>query len=343
MALLWMDGFDHFGNLGSSQATSEALVSAGYEVSSVGSDSVRVVTGRSPGTLAVRLRQHSTSGHSATLVREFETDADRVTFGFAYMASERSDVFDIEGLVTLEWPVGFKLNGVDGQSIPIRNIWYYIELVIDKVAEQLYLYVNNQLDITAPLPAEGKNMTTYTFRMGHVVSGYVPDIFGNENANLIQHLDDMFVTDGKGGEIRDRVGPIELTSRFPTSDVTADWAASIEDSELWEMVSNRPPIAGQYIMSNTKGAEATFESTDTLPTDAPVIALGLVARVRKTDIDRRALGLIWGDGANRIEVIDSDLSIYDKYSYGFFETPAPGQNWTKEVIESNSFGVKVRP
>lgn len=335
MSLLWMDGFDHFANINSTAATSSALVSAGYETTTSGADGLRVMPGRVEDSFAVRLTQ--SGGVAGTLKRTFETEADVVTIGFAYMATERSNIVGIEGTpLVVEWPVGCRMNGVDGEAIPIRNIWYYFELVIDKPQQQARLYINNRLDITAPLPAEFDNMTAYTVRWGSEIT---------DTAQTVQFIDDLVLIDSEGvsGEnIIDRIGPVEITTRFPTEDVTAEWEPSIE-GPLYPMVSNRPPEAGKYIQANVSGKEATFLSNKPLPTDAPIFAIGMVARALKTDIDRRALGLIWGEDASRIEVIDDNLSTENSYSYALFESPAPGQTWTKAIVEGTPFGVKIRP
>lgn len=336
MTLLHMDGFDQFSNINGSAATATTLNSAGYATSASGSDSLLVTPGRAAGTYALRLRQDSPTGQSAYLRRTFESNADVVTIGFAYMATERSPIVRVTGLVDLLWPVGCQLNGVDGTAIPIRNIWYYYELQIDKTAQKLRLYINNKLDIEAPLPAEAQNMTSYVIQWGSGVTG---------TTVTTQLIDDLMILDSnevEPGGITQRVGPVDITVRFPTSDVTAQWVGSKEGT-LASLVNKRPPEAGSYIQSNASGAEATFLSSVPLPTDSPIYAIGVVVRALKTDIDRRQIGLVFGDGANRIEKIRDDLTTENKYLYANFEQPAPGQVWTKEIVESNSFGVKVRP
>lgn len=332
MALLWMDGFDHFANINGASATATALGTAGYTATSSGTDGVLINTGRVAGAYAVRLKQMASV--TGSMQRSFTSTEDKVVIGFAYMATERSDIVDIEGLIALKWPVGCQLNGVDGTAIPIRNIWYYYELVIDKTANTIALWINGYLDITAPLPAEGAAMTTFNVRWGNVVV--------NGAAQTTQYIDDLVFIDGSGANIHDRIGPIEITTRFPDADVTSEWEPAVA-GPLYAMVNKRPPEAGSYIQSNVSGDEATFTSTQALPNDAQIFAIGIVARAMKTDIDNRQLGLVWGDGANRLEFLDSSLSTDNEYSYGVFEAPAAGQTWSKAIIEAQSFGVKVRP
>jgi len=334
MSIKWMEGFEQFANLSGSTAVRDALQTAGYTVSSNGTDSILVSPGRVANAYALRLSQAPSNARSASFQRTFESESDLVSIGFAYMATERSPIVQIGSLPVLEWPVGCRLNGVDGEAIPIRNIWYYYELVIDKQAEEMRLYINNRLDITAPLPAEAQNMTTYQVKFGSSITS---------STATTQFIDDLMFIDGEGDGITDRIGPIEITTRFPTADVTTDWEPSIEGQPLYTMVNQRPPQAGRYIQANVSGQEATFTSSQELPTDSQIFAIGLVARALKTDIDNRQLGLIWGEGDNRLEFIDTSLSTENEYSYAFFEKPAPGQNWTKELVEQEPFGVKVRP
>ncbi|QPZ53253.1 virion structural protein [Achromobacter phage vB_AchrS_AchV4] len=333
MTLLHMDGFDQFANINGAAATSTTLATAGYESTTSGTDSLVVTQGREAGSFAIRLRQDSTTGNAASLSKTISTADPVVTFGFAYMATERSKIVQIEGLIDLEWPVGCRLNGVDGEAIPIRNIWYYYELQVDKTAQMLRLYINNRLDIEAPLPAEAGPMTVYKLKFGSGVTG---------TAKATQLIDDLVMSDTAGTDFNARKGPIAITTRFPQADATADWEGSVA-GPLWPLVSKRPPEASSYIQSNTSGNEATFTSATPLPNDSPVYALGIVTRALKTDIDKRTIGLVWGDGDNRLEKINAELTTENKYYYALFEAPAPGQAWTKEIVESNSFGVKVRP
>jgi hypothetical protein len=333
MSLLHMDGFDQFANINGAAATATTLGTAGYETTMSGTDSLTVTIGRDAGSYALRLRQDSTTGNSASFAKSVITPEQVVTFGFAYMATERSKIVQIEGLIDLEWPVGCRLNGVDGTAIPIRNIWYYYELQIDKTAQKIRLFINNRLDIEAPLPAEAGPMTTYKLKWGAGVTG---------SAKTTQQLDDLAFSDSAGSSFNARKGPIAITTRFPQTDYTADWIGSVA-GPLAPLVSKRPPEASSYIQSNISGREATFKSAAPLPDDSPVYAIGIIARALKTDIDKRTIGLVWGDDENRLEKINAELTTDNKYYYALFEAPAPGQVWTKEIVESNSFGVKVRP
>jgi len=333
MSLLHMDGFDQFANINGAAATATTLGTAGYETTMAGTDSLTVTIGRDAGSYALRLRQDSAAGNSASFAKAITTSEPVVTFGFAYMATERSKIVQIEGLIDLEWPVGCRLNGVDGEAIPIRNIWYYYELQIDKTAQKIRLFINNRLDIEAPLPAEAANMTVYKLKWGSGVTG---------SAKTTQHIDDIAFSDSAGSDFNARKGPIAITTRFPQTDHTADWIGSVA-GPLAPLVNKRPPEASSYIQSNISGREATFKSSAPLPNDSPVYAIGIIARALKTDIDKRTIGLVWGDDENRLEKINAELTTDNKYYYALFEAPAPGQVWTKEIVESNSFGVKVRP
>lgn len=272
-----------------------------------------------------------------TISRTFVSTQNRVVFGFAHRATARGRIFSITGLLDMDWPAGIKILDVDGTSVPIRNTWYYYEVVIDKTAETVTLYVNDTLDLVAPLPPAGAAMTSYVLK------------WTAENG-AVALLDDTYQLDADtagGAALVNRLGPISIPIRMPTDDVDVEWIGS-DPGPHWPLVGLLPPSTASYVRSATSGDMDLFTSATALPAgagevDMPILAVGLIALAQKSDLDARQLGLVVGAIGNQSEVVDTTLSISPEYSFAVFEK-APGDiAWDATNVVSTPFGIAVRP
>jgi hypothetical protein len=272
-----------------------------------------------------------------TISRTFVSTQNRVVVGFAHRATARGRIFSITGLLDMDWPAGIKILDVDGASVPIRNTWYYYEIVIDKTAETVTLYVNDTLDLVAPLPPAGAAMTSYVMK------------WTAENG-AVALLDDVYMLDSDvagGAELVNRLKPISIPIRMPTDDVSVEWIGS-DPGPHWPLVGLLPPSTASYVRSATSGDMDLFTSATALPAGAgsvetPIIAVGLIALAQKSDLDARQLGLVVGAIGNQSEVVDTTLSISPEYSFAVFEK-APGDiAWDATNVVSTPFGIAVRP
>lgn len=271
------------------------------------------------------------------LTRVLNSNQTRVVIGFAHRATARGRIFSIAGLFDMDWPAGIEILGVKGASVPIRGTWYYYEIVIDKVADTITLFVNDTLDLTAPLPAAGDAMTAYTLT------------WQAENG-AVARLDDLYLLDADvtgGSTLTNRLKPISIPIRMPTADLDVNWDAA-DAGPHWAQIGLLPPSTASYIRSATSGEQDLFTSATPLPAGAgsaaaPIIAVGLIALAQKSDLDARQLGLVVGAVGNQKEVIDTVLSTTMEYSTAVFEKAPGDQAWTAENVLTTPFGVAVRP
>ena len=271
------------------------------------------------------------------VTRTFTSTQSRVVVGFAHQATARGRIFSIANLFDMDWPAGIEILGVRGASVPIRNTWYYYELVIDKAANTLSLYVNDTLDLTVALPAAAAAMTDYTMS------------WESENG-AVSRVDDLYLLDSDvtgGATLTNRLKPITIPVRLPTADVDVNWDTSV-DGPHWSLVGLLPPSSASYVRSATSGEQDIYSSNNPLPAgagtvDAPILAVGVIALAQKSDLDARQLGLIVGAPGNQKEVIDTTLSTTMEYSFAIFETGPGDQAWTADSVVNTPFGIAVRP
>lgn len=337
MSILHSDGFDQFTNLtGTTVATS--LQAAGYEVSTVGTGFITIGDGAWANSSGVQIRQQNNAALS-NISRTYPKSA-YFAVGFAFFATDRQRIVSIKDVVDLEWTGrNVIVKGISGTAVPILNTWYYYEIEIDTAANELRLWINGYLDVTVPNFTIPSNVADLKVQFGwsaEETGGF----------NVTQRFDDYYAVDGSGAApLNTRLTPIQINTRYPTEDVQKDWTPSVEGSDHWALVSKQPPEAASYIQSNESGALDLFKSSTPIAgSGTAVLAVGLVCRALKTDIDDRAIGLQIKNaaGANK-EVLHSDMSTTYKYHYAFFDKDPSGTAWTKATAQEIQFGPVVRP
>lgn len=321
--LRFMEGFDQLKGF---ESVADPLTTAGYTVAGT----VALGTGRTDDARCLIIGDDKQTASSVK--RTFSSTAQKVVLGFAYEAGERANIVTITNVGTLAWSVDtakVSIAGGTGTASILLGLWYYYEIVIDKANQLVQLYINNTLDIEAPLPAAAQNLNTFETVWS--------------SADGEKKLDDIAFIDSTQGKYVDRIGPIAIQSRLPSTDQDRDWSPAT-GVDHYAMVDNMPPKDGEYIQSNTSGAIDTFLSSDGIPTGSQVLAVGITAYAKKSDIDNRQLGLLVGKkGSAQKEVVDTNLTTTSKYSYGVFETGPNDAAWTAENVTTIPFGVVVRP
>ena len=266
------------------------------------------------------------------VTRTFTTTETRLVIGFSHRATARGRILEITDLLEMDWAAGITIAGQVGVAIPARNIWYYYELAIDKVAKTVELYINNTLDMTAPLP------DTVTTQDAFEITWL------SENG-AVTRIDDVYLLDtaAPNGELLiSRLGPIQVPLRLPDADAGPnDWTPANGPAH-WPDIGILPPSTESFIRSSTSGAQDLFTSSTALPT-GDILAVGVVALAQKGDIDNRQLGLVVGAVGAQTEIVDTVLSVTPEYSVAIFEK-APGDvDWDAANVLTTPFGVVVRP
>lgn len=270
-----------------------------------------------------------------TLVsRTMTVASSKLVIGFAHKATARGRILSVANLFDMEWPGGLSILDTPSVAIPIRNAWYYYELVIDKLAQTVSLFVNDTTDIVVPLPAAVTSMTKFTIS------------WVAENG-AIARIDDLYLLDNAptdGATLIDRLKPIRIPLRLPTADSEVQWEGSAPGPH-YALVGLLPPSDASYVRSAESGAQELFTSDTALPAGAEtILAVGVLALAKKSDVDNRQLGLVVGPaGPSQREVIDTTLSVSAEYSLGIFEKGPSGATWTPANVLTTPFGVVVRP
>lgn len=340
MALKFNDGFDHYApNATKGTVLTPYLEAAGYTIRNASDTTFAVVEGRRSTARALQFTVARNSSVNASLSWGFTTSSTYVCFGFAMNASgSRMRVARIENIVDIDWDVTtgkLKVGDVLGVNPLILNAWYYFEIEIDKTANEVKVYANNELQLTAtPSTAPA---TQYTIVWGQV--GTAPDAG-------VQLLDDFYAMDGTGTVNITRLNPIEVTSRAPSADITKEWevVGAASTTPHYTIVSQLLPNASNapYLQSNTAGATDMYRSNAVLPTANKVFGVSVLAFARKGDLDDRKLGMVvQTEGGTPSEVQVTLTESYKYYQTTYEQTPAGGA-WNQANVESLQFGIITR-
>lgn len=336
----FMDGYDHYAELGVKGTVLQGyLEAAGYTVRNANDGTFSVVEGRRTGAKALKFTVAANSSINASLSWGFTTTNAKVVFGFALKAGlSRMRIARIENIVDIDWDattgkirVGEEL----GVNPLILNAWYYFEIEVDKTANTVKIYANNELQLTvAPSSAP---TTLYTIVWGQTGTA--------ANAGE-QTLDDFYVIDGSGSYNNERLTPVEVTSRMPTADVATAWEVvnATSSTPHYQIVSQLSPgAAGKpYLQSNTAGATDMYRSNVTLPTANQIFAVSVIAYARKGDLDDRKLGLVVNTEGGTPTEIQVPLTEAYKYYQASYEQAPGGGNWNQNNVESLQFGIITR-
>lgn len=315
--LKFMDGFEQFAGAGD---LPDVLKSAGYGATgAVTIGDARKTPGKA---LAI----------DGSVSRIFTSSAQKVVLGFAYKANTaRSRILVIKDVLTLNWDGKIAIGSAAGSAIPLINLWYYFEVVINKTDMSVQVWINNELDLTTQLPQAAQFQQAYECSWGPTKS--------DDGTKM---LDDLVFIDSTTGKYVDRIGPVAMTMRVPTEDVLQEFSPSAGSSH-YPLVASVPPTDTKFIQSNQSGNMDTFRGSAPAPSTG-ILAVGLTVRAKKSDIDGRQMGMLVGDGKGVFkEVVQTTMDTKNTYSYAVFEKAPNDSDWNTNTVQTTPFGVAVRP
>jgi hypothetical protein len=317
MTLLF-DGFEQFSR---TERVNQLLQLAGYKF--VGTPTV--AAGRKGGNSLVLFH--------AYLEREWTVKAGILTHGFAMKSDGRGAIYAIylpgnsapQYVVSVDKTTGLVMSGPvgtaaqPGYASPIIGRWYYFEFEIDFNNSQIRMYINGKLDSTTTMPAPMVNAMVLKLRM----SAYETV----NDDNVTRSLDDMYITDAA------RLGPMQVTTRFPTATPKDEW--SIQGAPSAHAAVS-PPIdmLEKYIYSGTADAEDQFTSSTQLPDTAPIRHVQLMTLYRKATSDPMSLEINLGGDKTTLTNIPRDWT--------FQYTPMSADGLDAGNIAGTEFGVKLK-
>lgn len=339
--LLHTDGFDHYSGKGETAANiTTYLQAAGYTVTNAATTTFQLADGQDSASLGLKMTVAAGSATPPSFSRTITSAAALVAFGFSFRGTtSRLRFARIAGIIDLDWDATtgkMKVvsggNTILGADVIILNAFWFIEIEIDKTANEVRVYANDTLQLTIPLPGGITNSYTITWGMTQT----------SASAGVIE-IDDFYVVDSSGGQNNERLGPIQIITRAPTADVQTEWTPVGATGAHYSILAQLSPgaSAAPYLQANVEGKTDKFTSNVVLPNQNEIFAVSLVSYARKGDLDDRKLGMTIGTAGGTVEV-QVPLDTAYQFKQQIFEQAPGGQAWTSNLVESSNFGIIAR-
>lgn len=336
--LLHTDGFDHYTNTAESAANiTSYLQAAGYSIVAATNTTFNIANGQDVNSLGLKMTIVANSATPPSFSRAVTSAATLVVFGFSFRGSQsRLRFARIAGVIDLDWDAvtgKMKVGTQLGVDVIILNAFWFIEIEIDKAANEVRVWANDTLQLTLALP--GGVGSVYTITWGMTTSQAL--------AGTIE-VDDFYVLDNSGGVNNERLGPVQIITRAPTADVgTQQWTAVGSTAPHYSILAQLSPgaVNAPYLQANVDGRTDKFSSNTVLPNANQVFAVTLVSYAKKGDLDDRKLGMTIGTAGGDVEV-QVPLETNYAFKQTIFEQAPGGQTWNQNIVESSNFGIVAR-
>lgn len=356
MALLWCDGFDHYGT--GSTGRDNMLDGPYAQVSGAGvsPSSARPRTGTS------HLRIGFGTDHF--IRRVFGADKVEVGIGYAffipslpmsnnqhYFAVFRDNANNSQCSITLTTTGQLRFHiGQAGTVIAETGVvistgaYNHFEAKVRIGDEDGSCEIRiNGVTVLDVAGVDTKNLTTDT--VAQVVIGF-PILSPNAST---WDVDDLFCWDTLGPFNNDFLGDRQVHTLFPNEDtLAADWQRNSESTDFGQIDEVTPDDDTTYVAADTPGDISEYGLQD-LPADVSAVsAIYTTPRMRKTDagmcnvqISMVSSGV--GSPPAPAEANGADRPITEEYAYwpDVFEfDPATGAPWTREAVNDALFKIE---
>ena len=338
MALLFMDGFDHYSINEMTQKWTARVSSSIY------SNDIKPTSGRrGGGALLV--------GSSGGLYKSVPARATYILGVAIYPATMPSigggqPLFELRDGSTQQLYVfidtaaklsvyrgGGVLLATSDDPLPIAT-WSYVEFkaTIDNTVGGYELRVNGQPWLTA----NGVD----TQNSANAFANYAClGISGANDANV--YYDDFYLCDTSGAANNDFLGDVRIDVLVPNGPGTyQDWTPSAGTDHA-ALVDETSPNTTDYLTGGTPGAKETLTLGD-LPAQGSVVAVQVCNYLAKTDAGSAKARNLIRSGTTDAYGPEAALSTSYVYSLSVHETdPATGSAWSTAAVDALEVGVEV--
>lgn len=343
MAIIFADGFDHYGTGSPGLANMLAGAWGFFNYTSISSTQKR--TGsysikQSGSTNGDRMRKSFTSGNNEVGVSfGFFLDSlpatDDMTFKFRNNSADIATVAlsPAGGFILTLGGAGGTVIGASDSGIITASAFHHIEmrLLRDNVVGEFEIKFNGITVMSVTdINFGASNPNVFASRLEQ--SNGVPDIY----------IDDFIIWDSTGDVNNTFLGPARITTGFVTADTAqADWAKSA-GSDGYAMIDEVAPDGDTtFISSDTAGNKSDFALFN-LPDEiftVQAVYVPTMAKLAAAGIGNMKTSMV--SGASVASGPDTPLTTAYTYWPSVFEKdPATGATWTRAAVEAANVRVE---
>lgn len=337
MALLFADGFEHYGTGGTSRTNmlsgAWSIIGSGHEVVSTrartGSRSLQSINSTNSPRVLLRNSGHNEIGVALGIYFVGMPVDDARRAGFAIRDASGDLIVSArvkpDGSIELS---GF--NGVLGTTdagLIVASSWQHVELRVlqDNVVGEVELRVDGQ--VSSFLTNLDLGLNPPTFWQVH---------FSSLVSNPTVNYDDLIIWDTTGDVNNDFFGPARVTTIWLDGDVSGNqWSVTGGATGAAAMTETAPDGDTSYVSAAVVNRVSEF-SIEELPPEAEVIAgvyIPTMAKLAVAGVGSMQTSVVSGSDVET----GADNPLTTAYTYRgdvFEKDPATGQQWTKSGLEA---------
>ncbi len=348
MALLWIEGFETYGDTIDAAPSPGGIIARRYSVSNAESQT-RLVAGRTGGR-AYRTLPFGVGGLTSVI---FPTTDSVMVIGFSFKYSVGGYSTKIVSLyggiiegVTMDLNAAGRLvvyvsgswRGMTTVSL-LPNEWFYIEMRVYTHASTgtFTVHVNN----TQVLDLSGIDTMGDKFNAWHNAFAVWP----HPSAGPNMFYDDIYVLDGSGSSQNSRLGPQRVTAILPDGDSSASddlWDRSTGTDGYVLVDEGQELDTGDSVYTNVAEKQMfTYEALD-----ASVDTVNGIAVITDVNMDSGTMDLTPVIRSNSVDTDGTLVGVvvggYVMHTHIAGQDPYGGspQNWDASAVNAAEFGFK---
>jgi len=333
MALLFIDGFDHY-------ASADAL-----KKWTSGSCSINTTSGRRGGGCLI-----VSNGASQYLIKNIGSSKSTLIFGAAckYDNTAGSDLDIIRLRDSSTTQIGLALDplnrlkvfrgGVGGtllgtSSLSLQNGFNYIEFkVVFSNTGSYELRVNGTTWLT------GTSVDTTSSANNNADNLLLGTSSGNW---LVQYYDDLYLCDDTGATNNNFLGDCRIDSLMPNADGTYQQWSPTPGGTHYTTVDETAPNSTDYVESSTIGNRDTYGFQD-MTTNGVIYGVQTSIAALKNDAGSRSIKSVVKSSATVANGATQALNTTQNYYSDVFATdPNTSTAWTQSGVNNAEFGVEA--
>ena len=348
MAIMWADGFDHYGTspnggrdnlLAGAWSEIDDSTAGTFQISDAfvrtGTHALYADSGSGTGSAFIRrlLNSTLTSFGVAFGVYLLQIPGSDTGVGMGFRDNTNAEIFSLtymsDGSIALR--DGDNNGTIIAQSDPVMTAqtWNHIEvkMVIDPVVGEIEVRVNGEPIIEATDLDLGSTG----------VAGITFNRFVSNPANTSAfYIDDVVTWDITGAIANDFIGPCRVETLFPSADTAVDDWSVTGAADGYQAIDEVPPDGDtSYISADTAAMVSEFELDNLLPETDTVIGVYAVTMAKLDSAGSGNLQTSLVSGGDVAAGDDNALTTAYTYRGDVFMTdPDTTDQWTKAAVNA---------
>lgn len=342
MALLYLDGFEAYGNTANAVTTANVV---GQSWVAVSESSMKVQTGRTLGlaismvSSTTRIIKSDLDTTNATMVVGVGINVDTPSgAAFSPIWLRTDDVWGMNVQINTNGSVSVRRNITtlatsSNTGLITANTWHYIvfKILCDNSAGTYEIWV----DGTSELSGTGADTREHASKSYH--NGIQLRAGTLSQAVL---YDDLYILDGSGSVNNDTLGAKVVSIIWPTGDNTTEWTANSGGNHYSEV--DDPVFDEDDFISTDNSTDQDIFDYGSIANSANISAVQVTSDCKESSAKSYELKTLAASTGNTVNGATQFVGSTDWSALSVvFEEDPDGASWTPGTVNSTKFGVEA--